>query len=206
MTTTYWVPTIGNALPPLPASQGGTGSANGGPSWIPPDDGWLGGNGDPATISGGGLLIAGTLYLQRIELRAATTITNLWFSILAAGVGASTGSFVGLWNSSGTLLTGSADVGAAFVSGTLGWQSFPLSTPQAFTAGGFIWAGVLCNLATTQVQLSRLANSSNEAIGGPASGPSTLRWAQRAAFGTALASFSPASNAATAFTFNVEWN
>jgi len=191
MTITYWQPT------PVAPFQNGT--------YAITDDGWLGGNSDPGTISGGGLLSAGSLYLQRIELRAAALITNLWYDVTTIGAGASTGSFVGLWSSAGTLLSGSADVGAAFA-GVTGWQSFPLTTPQALPAGGFVWAGVLCNLATTQVTMGRQANSAVEALGGPTSGPSTLRWAIRGAFGTALASFAPAGNAVTAFTLAVAWN
>ena len=141
MPFTPWAPTIGNIVPPLPASQGGTGQtslpltvANGGTgatsvatalaglgifqTWLPADDGFLGANSDPSAASGGGLLVAGTLYLARLNVRVATTITNLFYGVSVIGVGASTGSFAGLYSAAGALLSGSADI-AANLTGTL---------------------------------------------------------------------------------------
>jgi hypothetical protein len=204
VTTTYWVPTIGNVVPPLPASQGGTGSANGVPFWIPGDDGFLGANSEAGTASGGGLLTAGTLYLARLNIRAATTITNLFFCVSTVGVGASTGSFVGLYSAAGTLLTGSADVGGTFA-GTTGWKSQALTSPQAFAAGAAPYAAVLCNLATTQVTLLRQDNSAN-AISQAVVNPATQRWGSFAAQGTALpASVTMSAMAASAFTNMFAW-
>jgi hypothetical protein len=179
------------------------------PLWNPADDGYLGGNSDPATGSGGGLLVAGTLYLARLPVRAPTTITSLWAYVSAVGVGASTGSFVGLCApGTGQLLTGSADVGATFT-GTTGWKQLALATPQALLGGptpaSWPFALILCNLATTQVTLLRQENSiaaEPQAVTNVAQ----LRWASQAAFGAALGNVTLASNVASAFTNVVLWN
>lgn len=94
---------------------------------------------------------AGSLYLQKLQIRAACTITNLWWAIQAAGVGSSTGSYSGLYSSSGTLLSGSADIGTQMTGSNL--QSQALTTPQALSAGTFVWAALVVNLATTQPTL-----------------------------------------------------
>lgn len=202
MTTTYWVPTVGAAQAPLSPALGGTGAQF---PWNPADDGFTGINADWCSESGGGLMTAGTLYLQRLIIRQATTITNLWYALSTSGVGASTGSFVGLYSQAGTLLSGSADIGAGLTAAAA-FRSFALTTPQALAAGTQVWAAILANLATTQPTLLRQLNTSVPAAGTPNSAPSTLRWGQQVAVGTALpAPLTVASNATTAFTFVVGW-
>lgn len=173
---------------------------------LPADDGFLGWNSDAATASGGGLTTAGTLYLQRLEIRAATTITNLWYVISAAGSGASTGSFVGLYASpGGALLSGSSDVGAGLAAAA-GWHSFALTTPQALSAGAVVWAALLSNLATTQPTLLRQQNTAPPWSSTPNAATSNFRWAQQAAVGTALPTpLVVASNVSSAFTYVVAW-
>jgi hypothetical protein len=178
-------------------------------TWTPADDGYLGANADPATSSGGGVLTAATLYLARLPVRAPTTITNLWLNVTTVGVGASTGSFIGLCApGTGALLTGSADVGATFI-GTTGWKQLAFTTPQAVLGGpgpaSWPFALILCNLATTQVGLARMLNTA-AAAPQAAAAVSQLRWAQQAAFGTALGNVTLASNVVSAFTNIVLWN
>ena len=203
MTTTYWVPTIGNVLPPLPVAQGGTGGTTS-QQWLPGDDGFLGAESDPATQSGGGLAIAGTLYLSRINARSATTITNLWYGVGTAGANTAGTAFVGLYSAAGTLLSGSADQSAA-LSGTTGWKSLPLTTPQPVAAGTVVYAAILNNLTTTQPSLLRQNNSVNADPQAVVSN-ATQRWGQFAAVGGTLpASLTMSSMAATAFTYVVLW-
>jgi hypothetical protein len=95
----------------------------------------------------GAQAVNGKLYLLKLQIRSALTLSNLVFAVGAAGSGASTGSFGGLYNSSGTLLTSSADIGAQLASA--GWTTATLTTPQALTAGTFVWAAFLCNLAVS---------------------------------------------------------
>lgn len=203
MTITYWVPTVGAAQAPLSPALGGVGAQL---PWTGADDGFAGVNSDYATESGGGLMVAGTLYLQRLLIRQATTITNLWYGLSAPGVGASTGSFAGLYAQSGTLLSGSADIVSQLTSGTNGFKQCALTTPQALAAGTFVWAAVLCNLATTQATLIRQLNSANPGGTVPNAAATNLRFASQAAVGTALpAPLVPGSNLQTAFTFVVGW-
>jgi hypothetical protein len=206
VTTTYWVPTIGNTLPPLPAGSGGTGSANGGPFWIPPDDGFTGYNSDPGTASGGGLLVATNAYLARLPIRVATTINNLWICMSSAGVGTSVTSF--LWIVSGVngavLAQSTAAAAQAAMTGA-GWQPVAMQAPVTIQPGTFPYAVILPNLLTTQPTLLRQNNSQNAEPQTPAS-PASLRWAQQAGFGSAVGAVTLASNAATAFTNIVGWN
>lgn len=176
--------------------------------WNPADDGFLGANSDPATSSGGGLLVAGTLYLARLPLRAPTAIANLWPGVGTIGAGASTGSFVGVYSPGGLLLSGSADIGA-LLTGTTGYKQCALTTPQSFAGGpgpsSWPFAAVLCNLATTQVSLTRQQNS---AIASPqaVATPAALRWGAFAAVGTSLpASLTMSSMVTTGFTNIFLW-
>ena len=129
------------------------------PQWLPADNGYQVANADPALIAGATILVAGTLYLVKLKARsAAIALSAVRFSINAAGVGASTGSFGGLYSSAGQLLSGSADAGALLL-GT-GDLNIPLSSPgQQIPAGGFAWAALLVNLATTQPTMNRLTGS-----------------------------------------------
>jgi hypothetical protein len=206
VTTTYWVPTIGNTLPPLPAGSGGTGSALGGPFWIPPDDQYIGFNSDPATASGGGLLVATNAYLARMPIRTTELVSNLWICMSSAGVGTSVTSF--LWIVSGVtgavLAQSTAAAAQAAMTGT-GWQPVAMQTPVTIQPGTFPYAVILPNLLTTQPSLLRQNNSQNAAPQS-VSTPASFRWAQQAGFGSAVGPVTLASNAATAFTNIVGWN
>jgi hypothetical protein len=171
--------------------------------------GWLGWNHDPAYGSGGGLAVAGTVYLQRLNFYQATTITNLWYWLSTLGAGANTNqSFVGLYSSSGSLLTGSSDVLNKFnASGTTGPTQCPLTTPQSFTAGQFCWAACLFNLGTTSPTLWRSVSTALIANGGLTA--ANFRWGipQGGTLQTSLpASFTPSSNGTTSFTYIVAWS
>jgi len=122
--------------------------------WIPSDNGLLAATGDPGVYGSSNTLTAGTVYLVKIPIRAALTITNVWWALQTAGAGASTGSFSGIYSSAGSLLSGSSDIDAQ-LTGATGGFSVPLTTPQAVAAGSFVWAAILSNLATTQPTLCR---------------------------------------------------
>lgn len=127
--------------------------------WMPADAGLLAAS---ASIDGMGTSftpVAGTVYLMKVPTRAAYLLANVSFIINTAGVGASTGSFAGVYSSAGTLLSGSADIGAALL-GT-GGLPVPLTTPQPQAAGSFCWYAFLCNLATTQPVLRAWAAPSS---------------------------------------------
>jgi hypothetical protein len=122
-------------------------------SWLPSDNGMVIGNGDPLDFTTGGILTAGSVYLMKLIPRyPGVLLSNLWFFITAAGVGASTGSFAGVYSNAGQLLTGSADIGAQLLGGA-GPFEVPLLTPQLLSAP--VWATIVANLATTQPTLLR---------------------------------------------------
>lgn len=127
-------------------------------SWIPSDNGLLAANAPLPCADGGVITNSGNLYLQKIWIRQPFTATHLWVNCSTLGAGASTQSFCGIWNSSGTLLTGSADIGSSFISpATTGPVSVNWTTPQALTVGmNWVWVGFVFNLATTQPTLRTL--------------------------------------------------
>jgi hypothetical protein len=176
-------------------------------SWLPGSggSGYLGWNSDPAYGSGGGLTVAGTVYLQRLNFHAATTVTNLIYWVPTLGAGTSTGTFVGLYNSSGTRLTVSSDLATTFnASGTAGAVVCPLGAAQAMSAGTFAWAACVFNLATTQPTLLRQQNTAANVNGGLTA--ANFRWATNGTGQTSLpSSITPSSNATTAFTFVAGW-
>ena len=127
-------------------------------AWQPSDNGLLAAT---ATLDGGAIVAtptAGTIYLQKLLIRSyPLLITNIWYIVTTVGVGTSTGSFVGVYNSAGSLLSGSADIGANLLA--TGNYSTPLTTPQTITSG-FVWIAVVTNLATTQPGLRAEATTS----------------------------------------------
>lgn len=159
--------------------------------WLPSDSALLVANADPWTIAGNLAVTAGSVYLMRLFIRSAITATNIVLGLNTAGSGASTGSFVGLYNNAGTLLSGSADQAANFT-GATGGIICPLTTPQALAAGTTVWAAALSNLATTQPSFWR-ANTA--AFSNTNLAAAAFRFAIN---GTALsalpASITPASN------------
>ena len=192
MTITYWIPTIGNSSLSLL------------PPFEPSDDGFSGFNSDPATASGGGALTAGTAYLARLPVRAGQLISRLWFCPTIGATGASTGSFAWLVSgSTGAVLAQSADI-ATQLSAT-GWQSAAMTTPVTVPSGTFPYAVILANFATTQPTMLRQLNTVNNSPQSTVA-VSSLRWAQQAAFGSAVAAVTLSSNAASAFSNIVGWS
>jgi hypothetical protein len=179
--------------------------------WLPSDNGYLGANYDYAASSGGGLAVAKTLYLQKLIIRASTTITNLHYLCSTVGLGASTTSFVGLWSSAGALLSGSSDVGAAFLVGAQnnGDAACALTTPQPITVADtpvILYSGCVFNLGTTQPTLERALNVALASGPNLSATPQLYRWATNGTNVTALGALTLASNALTAFTYWVGWS
>ena len=165
--------------------------------WVPSDNELLTAQGgDPSALTSTNILIAGTLYLVKLPIRTAMTISNLVVVVSTAGGGTSTTSFAGLYSPSGTLLTGSSDVGTPLKSG--GPATLPLTTPQALAAGSFVWGALLVNLGTTQPTLLKGGSITNGSanIGLAAT---AYRWAVNGTLLSALPSpsITPASNTAT---------
>jgi hypothetical protein len=162
--------------------------------WAPADDGLLAASMDPMSAGSTQVMTAGTVYLMKINIRSSITATNVVFAVTTAGSGASTGSFAGLYNSAGTLLSGSADNGASLV--TAQTVVTPLTTPQVLAASTFVWVVLLVNLAVTQPSLAKSAVSSGGANINLAA--ASFRVAANGTGQTALpASITPASNTGT---------
>ena len=73
---------------------------------MPADNAFLVATYDPVIANNGQTLTAGQLYLIKLPIRVALTITYLWWVVNSGGSGASSGCYTGLYSSSGTLLTG----------------------------------------------------------------------------------------------------
>lgn len=115
--------------------------------WFPADNGLLAAT-DLLSVAVTTLQpVAGTLYMVKLPVRSAFTATNIWVVVGTAGSGTSTGSFIGLYNSSGTLLSGSSDIGTQLANGFTARQ-IALTTPQSLTAGTFVWVAMVINMPT----------------------------------------------------------
>jgi hypothetical protein len=202
MSFTPWVATAGNAPVPLALGLGGTGGTW---PWSPADDGFLGFDSDPASGGSAALLVAGTAYLARLPIRVTSLVSNLWYNVNVAGVGASSGSFLWLVSGvTGAVLAQSADQGATFT-GAVGWHAAAMTVPVTVAAGSFPYAVILCNLVTTQLTTTRQV-SSQQNVPQAVSNVASLRWAQQPAFGSAVGAVTLASNAPTNFSNIIGWS
>lgn len=156
--------------------------------WLPADNLLLDAAADPFTATAANALIAGSQYIFRITARTSPLlISNLWFLPSAAGSGASTGTFAGLFSTAGALLTGSADAGAALSSTSP--AQVPLTTPQLVPAGGSVYGALLANLVSMPSVRCGVG-----ATGGPVNAGLTAAAARYAVAGTlltALTAFTP---------------
>jgi hypothetical protein len=165
-----------------------------GEQWAPEDNGLLVALGDPWVTTATDTMIAGTIYLMKLTIRRNMTISNIWILVNSAGSGTSTGSFAGLYSSAGTLLSGSADIAAKLTA--TGPQEIALTTPQALTAGTFVWVALVSNLSSTQPGLHGADASANQPNVNLTA--ATYRFATNGT-GTSLpGSITPASNSQTA--------
>lgn len=113
----------------------------------PADHGFISWNYPPyAAVNTSLLSVAGTLYLCRLPVPTATTITNVIMYVATAGSGlVSNENFAGLYTASGTLLSATADQTTAWASG--GIKVMALHTAQAVTAG-YVYVGFYANGTT----------------------------------------------------------
>lgn len=164
--------------------------------WLPSDNALLGANADILAMVNTSLLTAGTIYQAKLPVRSTSLISNLVWAMSAAGVGASTGTFTGLYSAAGVQLSGSADV-ATQLTGATGQVPLPLTTPQN-VAGSALesawpWALLVVNLATTQPTMCR-ANGTIAAVNGSL-GAANFRFGVNGTGQTALpGSFTPGAN------------
>lgn len=173
--------------------------------WQPSDSGLLAASGVLDAVGSQIAMVAGTLYLLKVPVRTAFTWTNMIVPVGTAGVGASTGSFAGLYSSAGLLLSGSADIGASLLA--IADISVPLTTPQPLAAGSFVWAALLANLATSQPSIRTWAAQSSFTANLGVLSPAVMRCGTAGTGLTALpASITPAANTPAAVPFFIGAN
>lgn len=146
---------------------------------------------------------SGAIYLSKLYVRSAATVTNIIYCIGAVGAGLVAGqNFVGLYNLSGTLLGVSADQSTNWASAAslTAARITPLVTPVDITPGVY-FAAFLSN-GTTAAAPGRTGSSGPLNVNlNPAKG---YRWSQ---IGTAQTTLPATLNmgAATAYTLPTWW-
>lgn len=196
--------TAADLQPSGPQSAGATGkAADAGHShpqsyaWTPADYGVLGATAPWEASGNGTALTAGTVYLLRYNVRYAHTVTNILLRVSSGGnnTGGSTGTFVGLYSSAGTLLSGSADVAGSLT--TTGIKTLALTSAQPLAAGSFTWIALLVNLGTSQPSINSFANTSASIVNWNLTA-ANLRCAVNGTAATSLPSpITPSSNSTT---------
>ncbi|HSX06850.1 MAG TPA: glycosyl hydrolase family 28-related protein [Candidatus Saccharimonadia bacterium] len=163
----------------------GGASVSAAPILLPTDMGYVSWTYDPIGCRAGQVPTAGVLYLARIQIRSSATLTNIFVGMTTAGSGlTSNQNFVGLYNSSGTLLGNSADQTASWASGNTEKQ-IAFSSSVSVTSG-FYWVAFLANGTTTPTFAvgSQLIGN----LGSGAASASTRRFGQYSSSLTSLPS------------------
>lgn len=168
--------------------------------YLPSDPGFIAWTYDPSGTTNSTLTVSGTVYLARVPVRFAQTISKLSIGIVT---GASTvtanQNFLGLYNSSGTLVasTAAGSIDASITSAGI----LTASTSSSFSASaGFYWVAFLNN-ATTPATLARASGASLSIANGGANA-GNFRYAVNGTTQTSLPTpITPGSNtSAGAFT------
>lgn len=122
----------------------------------PDDQGFISWAYDPVTVGATTIqLTSGTIYLARLSIRRAASISTLWLNVGTAASGVTSGqTFAGLVGPTGTVLT---TAGAATAIGSTGVRSIAI-TPQT-VAQGYCWVALLF-VATTMPFLTSTATGS----------------------------------------------
>lgn len=111
------------------------------------DHGLLAWTQDPATCPASGTVTAGVVYLSKIKIvNRSTVVSNILYAVSGSPSGLTSGqNFVGIYNSSGTLLATSTDQTTNF--GSTGAKTGALSAPVTL-AVGFYYVAFLINGTT----------------------------------------------------------
>lgn len=108
---------------------------------------------DPAHAWGSSTTSAGVVQLSQLIVRQPATVTNLIVDVSTGGTGlTSGGNWAGLYNSSGTLLSATADQTTPW--GSAGAKTMALTSAQAVAAGVYYLA-LLSNASTTLPAFAR---------------------------------------------------
>jgi hypothetical protein len=148
---------------------------------------------DPACVSNGQTIIAGSVYLCAVWVnRAASTTAIHWGNnSVASGVTAGQ-NFVGLYNSSGTLLA-SAGIDASVAS----TGQFATTITSTALTPGMYWIALLVNAATMPKPYATSNLASNLVNFSLTGTPANLRYAINGTGQTGLSNVTPSANTAS---------
>lgn len=125
------------------------------PAWAPSDNGLVFATSDPAICTGSVVVNnTGFLHFFRAPVRAPVPYSNLWFGLVTAGVGASTGCFAGVYTPGGLLISTSADIGAQ-LTGATGMISCAQVGAPFVASPPYVVIAIVTNLATTGAALAK---------------------------------------------------
>lgn len=157
--------------------------------WGPADAGYKAWAYDPSIAQTGQVGGTGILYLARMPIRQATTISSLLFYVWGAGA-TLTNVGVGLYTAAGALLASTVNAGNATAAQ---WQAVGLKavaiTPRA-VAAGFYYAAYWATGTTQPAMLRSGSTGSGINIGSTLAGGTGLRFARA---NTGLTNVAPAT-------------
>lgn len=117
--------------------------------WTPAQNNLQASNGDPNVYGNATIMVAGTVYVMRVEIPFPMIVSNLWIAINVAGSALGSGAGVtvaSLWNSAGTKMADTADQSAAWA----GAGAKPMAiTPQTLSGGAAYYVSFFCGSGTT---------------------------------------------------------
>jgi hypothetical protein len=162
----------------------------------PQDSGLISWSSDPTFQGANTVLTAGTIYLTRVQVRAAVPLSNIYWWVGAAGVTATAGqNFVGAYDPTGARLA-TTNVDANIT--TTGLKTTAV-TPVALSVG-FIWVAMVFNAGTVPGITRGTSATGVSAATNVGLATATLRYATNATSQTTLpTSITPGNNAATSF-------
>lgn len=144
-------------------------------TWTPSQSGWLTWTYDPALTAGSTSLVTGQMFMARLDLKAAATVSAIYYAINTAGSTLTAGqNLVGFYDSTGTLLATSADQSGSWTS--VGFKTFTLGSPYSAAAGTY-YVGFLSNGTTPAGILRALGSGTQGAVVNPGLTASNARWA-----------------------------
>lgn len=127
----------------------------------PQDHGLASWTHDPYYAASSAIAVNGTVYVVKLPIRRAVTVTKVWWVIGTAGVTPTAGrNEVGVYSSAGTLLAATNVDASISAAGTYSTTI----TGQALTAGSFVWVGFVFNAATAPTLLRGSSFESSPSI------------------------------------------
>jgi hypothetical protein len=123
---------------------------------VPADHGLVTWTQDPATANPSGVaLSSGALALSKVFIRTTKSVNTFWYAVTNVGAGLS-GTYVGLYNSSGVLIDQSLDQSTAMTS--TGPKQAAMGVSHSLTPGWY-WVAFLVSAGTTMPTVARGTNA-----------------------------------------------